>query len=189
MLKTFWKDFILTADQSEKTSHRYDLQWVSCGLWLSLVLCSPSPGEPRSQAKLWSNETWRIVICRDTMWRLWYAVTWQTVRCQWGAMTWRDVTWRDLLWCSVTWPDLLGCDMIWHRADFVWLWKTYGTDRAVPWPWWCRVLAFWLDEKRSHAMWLVEEISSMPFSHSYQICSTVMYRDASWFTVMWRDMT
>jgi hypothetical protein len=64
----------------------------------------------------------------------------------------------------------------WVRADFVWLWKSYCTD--VPCP--CCVLAFLLDEKCSHAIWLVEKISSMPcrdcavchdFSHSYEICS------------------
>jgi hypothetical protein len=64
-----------------------------------------------------------------------------------------------------------------HRADFVWLWKSYGTDVL------CRVLAFWLDEKSQRAIWLVEKISSMPccdravccdFSHSYTICSNII---------------
>jgi hypothetical protein len=46
-----------------------------------------------------------------------------------------------------------------YRVDFAWLWKTYGTfddcDRARG------VLAFWLDEKWSRVIWLVEPISSM----------------------------
>jgi hypothetical protein len=58
----------------------------------------------------------------------------------------------------------------------------YG--RVVSWPWRCRVPAFWLDEKCSRAIWLVEKISSMPcrdravcsdFSHSYEICSHVSH--------------
>jgi hypothetical protein len=68
-----------------------------------------------------------------------------------------------------------------HRADFVWVGKRYGTD--VP----CSnrdgehcLLAFWLDEQRSRAVWLVERIYSLPcrectlcrgFSHLYEICS------------------
>jgi hypothetical protein len=52
---------------------------------------------------------------------------------------------------------------IWHgqciRADFIRLQKNVRYGYAVPWP--CHILAFWLDEQWSHAMWLGERISSV----------------------------
>jgi hypothetical protein len=84
---------------------------------------------------------------------------------------------------TTQWTVLDKNMMHWSRFSMTVKKLLYGRD--VPWR--CRVLRFWLDEKCSRAIWLVEKISSMPcdISQSYEICDTTVLRTfAPWYPIM-----
>jgi hypothetical protein len=113
---------------------------------------------------------------------------WHSLTYYFFAMQWRIIIHISYAVSTILQYVVLDC----ARVIAITLWKqleqiSYDCEKvtvrmccAVPWPWQCRVLAFWLDVKCSRAIWLVEKISSMPcrdravcreFSHSYEICS------------------
>ena len=62
-----------------------------------------------------------------------------------------------------------------YRVVFVWVGSSYGTVRAVRWPWPCRIQAFWLVEQWLCALWLVDVFDSVTPFRRFPTHRTTLY--------------